>query len=102
MTFLANYYNMTVFHYKTPRIPEGRDYMLEINPHHTNRDMADKLNVIDGRWVDTYSGLFIDITTVRKYNDPPGHNREDLVYCKDGHEYKVCLLSSSCHLTQLT
>ncbi|RAL68204.1 hypothetical protein DID88_008908 [Monilinia fructigena] len=27
--FLASYYNMTVFHYKTPRIPEGRDYMLE-------------------------------------------------------------------------
>lgn len=89
MTFLANYYNMTVYHYQTPRIPEGRDYMLEINPHHSNRELSDKANVIDGRWVDTESGLFIDITAVRKNpNHPAG---PDMLYCKDGHEYRVCL-----------
>jgi len=88
MTFLASYYNMTVFHYKTPRVPEGRDYMLEINPHYTNRGMDDKLNVIDGRWVDTYSGVFIDITTARKHIAPPGSEKEGMLYCKDKHEYK--------------
>lgn len=62
---LANYYNMSVFHYRTPRIPEGRDYMLEVNPNYVNREQTDKLNVIDARWIDTTSGLFIDITTVR-------------------------------------
>jgi len=87
MHYLASYYNMTVFHYKTPRIPEGRDYMLEINPHYANLEQTDKLNVIDARWVDTTSGLFIDITTAR-YNltHPAG---EGMLSCKDGHEYRV-------------
>ena len=87
MHFLASYYNMSVFHYKTPRIPEGRDYMLEINPHYTNREQTDKLNVIDARWVDTTTGLFIDITTVRyNYTHPAG---EGMLSCKDGHEFRV-------------
>lgn len=93
MTFLANYYNMTVFHYNTPRIPEGRQYMLEINPHYTIRGMDDKLNVIDGRWVDMYSGLFIDITTARKQDTPEGSEKNVILYNKDGHKYKVCSLS---------
>lgn len=85
--YLASYYNMTVFHYKTPRIPEGRDYMLEINPHYVNREQTDKLNVIDARWVDTTSGLFIDITTARyNHTHPAG---EGMLSCKDGHEYRV-------------
>jgi len=86
MHYLASYYNMSVFHYKTPRIPEGRDYMLEVNPHYINREQSDKLNVIDARWVDTTSGLFIDITTARyNYTHPAG---EGLLSCKDGHEYR--------------
>ncbi|KAK3393615.1 LicD family-domain-containing protein [Podospora didyma] len=83
--FLAAYYNMSVFHYKSPRIPDGRDYMLEINPHFKNRERNDPLNVIDARWIDTESGLFIDITGVRyDMNHPKG---EGMLYCKDGHEY---------------
>ncbi|QSZ37643.1 hypothetical protein DSL72_008742 [Monilinia vaccinii-corymbosi] len=86
MHFLASYYNMTVFHYKTPRIPEGRDYMLEINPNYVNREQSDKLNVIDARWVDTTTGLFIDITTARyNHTHPAG---EGMMSCKDGHEYR--------------
>ena len=70
-----------------PRIPDGRDYMLEINPHYLNREQTDKMNVIDARWIDTTSGLFIDITTAR-YNatHPAG---EGMLSCKDGHEYRV-------------
>ena len=86
MHYLASYYNMSVFHYRTPRIPEGRDYMLEVNPHYVNREQSDKLNVIDARWVDTTSGLFIDITTARyNYTHPAG---EGMLSCKDGHEYR--------------
>lgn len=88
MHFLASYYNMTVFHYRTPRIPEGRDYMLEVNPHYVNREQTDKLNVIDARWTDTESGLFIDITTARLNTTHP-QAEEGILSCKDGHEFKV-------------
>ena len=86
MYYLAAYYNMSVFHYKTPRLPEGRDYLLEINPHYTNRDQSDWLNVIDARWIDTETGLFIDITTARY--DPSHSVGEGVLVCKDGHEYR--------------
>lgn len=61
--------------------------MLEVNPNYVNREQTDKLNVIDARWIDTTSGLFIDITTVR-YNltHPSG---EGILSCKDGHEFRV-------------
>ncbi|TPX17178.1 uncharacterized protein E0L32_003296 [Thyridium curvatum] len=86
MYYMAAYYNMSVFHYRTPRIPDGRDYMLEVNPHFKNREQTDKMNVIDARWIDTSSGLFIDITTAR-YNltHPEG---EGMMSCKDGHEFR--------------
>jgi hypothetical protein len=62
--------------------------MLEINPHYVNREQSDRLNVIDARWVDTTSGLFIDITTARyNYTHQAG---EGMLSCKDGHEYRVC------------
>jgi hypothetical protein len=94
MQYLATYYNMSVFHYKTPRIPEGRDYMLEVNPHYVNREQTDKLNVIDARWVDTTSGLFIDITTARyNYTHPAG---EGMLSCKDGHEFRVSQTDHIC------
>lgn len=87
MHMLASYYNMSTFHYRTPRMPEGRDYLLEVNPNYINREQTDKLNVIDARWIDTESGMFIDITTVR-YNltHPAG---EGILSCKDGHEFRV-------------
>jgi hypothetical protein len=91
MHYIAQYYNMSVFHYQTPRIVGGRDYMLEVNPHYKNREQTDKLNVIDARWIDTESGLFIDITTAR-YNltHPDGVG---MLSCKDGHEYLVRCVS---------
>ncbi|TAQ91627.1 hypothetical protein B7494_g30 [Chlorociboria aeruginascens] len=86
MHYLAAYYNMTVFHYKTPRIVEGRDYMLEINPHYIEREQTDRMNLIDARWIDTTSGLFIDITAVRYNHTHP--NAPGILSCKDGHEFR--------------
>lgn len=76
--FLASYYNMTLhtFH--------GRDYMLEINPKYVDGSPDDYLNTIDGRFIDTETGLFIDITTVR-----PMEGASRLLTCKDAHEYDV-------------
>ncbi|KAH7634939.1 LicD family-domain-containing protein [Sordaria sp. MPI-SDFR-AT-0083] len=96
MYFLATYYNMSVFHYKTPRLPAGRNYMLEVNPNFSNGDQSDWRNVIDARWIDTESGLFIDITTAR-YNltHPEG---QGMMSCKDGHEFRVDLSPTGNHL----
>lgn len=89
INYLALYYNMSVFHYRTPRIPEGRDYMLEVNPNYKNHQRSDKLNKIDARYIDTVSGLFIDITAVRYNESHP--NGPDMLVSKDGHEYRVSL-----------
>ena len=86
MHFLASYYNMTIHHYATPLMPAGgRNYMLEINPGYTNGSPQDRLNVIDARWIDTETGVFIDITTVR-----PKEGTEGILQVKDKHVYNVC------------
>ncbi len=68
--------------------------MLEINPRYLIRDQSDRLNVIDARWIDTQSGLFIDITTVRmNLTHPAGPG---ILSCKDGHEYRVHFIFRLC------
>jgi phosphorylcholine metabolism protein LicD len=88
--FLAAYYNMTTFWLKTGR-KQGRNYLLDINPNYRNPEQTDKHNAIDARWIDTESGLFIDITAAR-YNltHPEG---EGMMSCKDGHEFRVRVCS---------
>lgn len=80
---------MTIHHYKLPKIPEGRNYMLEINPCYVERTEADKLNVIDARWIDTDTGLFIDITTARRNMDRIVNGTEGALMVKDRHHYLV-------------
>ncbi len=93
MHFLASYYNMTIHHYKLPHIPKGRDYMLEINPYYVNRTQADRFNVIDARWIDTDTGLFIDITTVRKNEAGISNGTDGALMVKDRHHYLVYTLT---------
>lgn len=76
--FLAKYYNMTIHTYKR------RDYMLEVNPKYTDPSYDDDLNVIDARWIDYKTGLFIDITAVR-----PHEFKRNIICSKDQHEEKV-------------
>lgn len=85
--FLARYYNMTEYHFKIPGVKEGRTYLLEINPHYTIRGTEDKLNVIDARWIDTETGLFIDISTVRVNQTARAEGVEGALMCKDRHHY---------------
>ena len=88
MHYLAKYYNMTIHHFRLPGQEHGRDYLLEVNPHYLNASTADWLNVIDARWIDTESGLFIDITTLRvdREHEPEGSVPD--MYCKDKHRYR--------------
>jgi len=93
IAFLAKYYNMTEYHFNLPHIREGRTYLLEVNPHYTIRTTSDKLNVIDARWIDTETGLFIDISTVRPNFTARAEGIEGALMCKDGHHYRVCMLT---------
>ena len=85
--YLADYYNMTVHHFKLPGTPEGRDYMLEVNPNYRNGSVTDFLNVIDARWIDTETGLFIDITTLRRNHTAAKLGLPGVMMCKDKHHY---------------
>lgn len=76
VAFLARYYNMTIHDFGPKR------YMLEINPCYVNTSYADRLNVIDGRWIDIQTGLFIDITAVRIKEGTHG----EIMTSKDKHE----------------
>lgn len=87
MHYLASYYNMTVHHFKLPGTDYGREYLLEVNPHYINSSVTDTLNVIDARWIDTDSGLFIDITTVHVDSERMVEGDLPLMYSKDRHMY---------------
>lgn len=63
--YLASYYNMSTFYYETTQYPEGNNYLLEINPNYVDRDDSSGLNSVDARWIDTETGMFIDISAVR-------------------------------------
>ncbi|KAH8716751.1 LicD family-domain-containing protein, partial [Phaeosphaeriaceae sp. PMI808] len=85
----------------------GKRYLLEVNPHYMNASTRDVENVIDARWIDVGTGLYIDITTVHvqptssaqeKHNgddDDDGENDTIDLYTKDQHAY------SSAHIFPL-
>lgn len=92
MHHLANYYNMTVHHFKIPGAhdddnDQGRDFMLEINPRWEIVSPSDETNRIDGRWIDMTSGLYIDITTLHHNETAQAEGIEGAMMCKDLHNY---------------
>ncbi|KAJ5106491.1 hypothetical protein N7456_003166 [Penicillium angulare] len=86
--FLAEYYNFTDHHFEIPGVEGGRTYLLEINPYYVVKSTLDKLNVIDGRWIDKSSGLFIDITAVRPDDAKRQRGHLEALMCKDKHHYE--------------
>ncbi|KAJ5178986.1 hypothetical protein N7492_002196 [Penicillium capsulatum] len=88
--FLAEYYNMTEHEFDLPHVSESRRYLLEINPNYVVSSSQDRLNVIDGRWIDKYSGLFIDITAVRRDDEQRNKGHQGALMCKDKHRYDIC------------
>ncbi|GAM38218.1 mannosylphosphorylation protein [Talaromyces pinophilus] len=85
--FLAENYNMTEHTFEIPGVG-ARKYMLEINPHYIVRTTLDRQNVIDGRWIDTSSGLFIDITAVRADDSRRARGDKGALMCKDSHLFQ--------------
>ncbi|KAH9838181.1 putative mannosylphosphorylation protein [Teratosphaeria destructans] len=86
MRYLADHYNMTVHRYRLPGIDAARDYMFEMNSHCLN-DSIDKVNMIDARWIDTDTGLYIDITTLRRNHTAEALGDLGAMMVKDGHHY---------------
>ncbi|KAH7375277.1 LicD family-domain-containing protein [Plectosphaerella cucumerina] len=83
---LAAFYNMTTHYYEYSAIPKGRKYLLDINPHYTDRDSEESSNAVDARWIDTETGLYLDISTARyDTNIPAG---EGFIICKDRQKFK--------------
>ncbi|KAK8148830.1 hypothetical protein G3M48_009040 [Beauveria asiatica] len=63
-----------------------RTYLLDINPHYVDAGSrgGGGNNVIDGRWIDTENGMFVDITVLGE-RDP--RRRPGEWSCKNGHRY---------------
>jgi hypothetical protein len=93
MRYIADWYNMTVHHYRFSADDDGvglggRDYLLEINPNYSNESVHDIHNRIDARWIDMDSGLFIDITTLRPNRTAQALGIPGMMMCKDLHWYR--------------
>ncbi|KAI8630947.1 LicD family-domain-containing protein [Xylariaceae sp. FL1651] len=63
-----------------------KTYLLDINPHHSALTKGNGANVIDARWIDTSSGMFIDITGLRE-REP--ERAPGVWSCKNNHRYRT-------------
>ncbi|AEO71727.1 uncharacterized protein THITE_2124512 [Thermothielavioides terrestris NRRL 8126] len=61
-----------------------RRYLLDVNPFSVRVSRGTGLNMIDARWIDTQTGLFVDITGLVE-RDPRA--RPGVVSCKNHHYY---------------
>ncbi|OHF00051.1 hypothetical protein CORC01_04697 [Colletotrichum orchidophilum] len=61
-------------------------YLLDVNPHGTDKDRGDGQNIIDARWINMANGAFIDITGLAERN-PTG--MPGVWSCKNHHRYRT-------------
>ncbi len=76
---------MTMYDYVAADDPTyQRTYLLDVNPAIDERDRGNGNNVIDARFIDTTTGLYIDITGLSETHpeDQPG-----IWSCKNYHRY---------------
>ncbi|OAL01848.1 hypothetical protein IQ06DRAFT_128878 [Phaeosphaeriaceae sp. SRC1lsM3a] len=83
---LGQQYNQTRYEYKSPDDGILRTYLLDVSPWIWERVNGDGFNVIDARWIDTWNGLYIDITGLSE-TDPD--SRPGVWSCKNNHEYET-------------
>ncbi|KAK4146459.1 uncharacterized protein C8A04DRAFT_9764 [Dichotomopilus funicola] len=84
------HYNQTI-HSHTSTNPltghkQHRSYLLDVNPFAGKLSRGRGENVIDARWIDMQTGMFVDITAVVE-REP--HRRPGVVSCKNFHRYKA-------------
>lgn len=63
-----------------------KTYLLDVNPNYIEVDRMQGNNVIDARWIDVETGMFVDITALveRQPDSMPGSWS-----CKNFHYYKT-------------
>lgn len=86
---LAMRHNHTLHTYRYTNATTGRDrsrtYLLDVNPFATRLGRGEGQNVIDARWIDVETGMFVDITALaeREPERQPG-----IWSCKNHHRYR--------------
>ncbi len=89
LAWLGENLNMTRHNY-TSHEADGsestHEYLLDINPFHVERVRGDGENVIDARWIDVETGLFIDITGLSEVFPD---NQPGVWICKNWHRYRT-------------
>lgn len=102
------YLNQTIYHYDSSQVPSvdplsttshnskraidlsskpvQRTYLLDVNPYSTQRYQGDGMNIIDARWIDVRTGLYIDITGLSELNP---ESEPGIWQCKNEHRYRT-------------
>lgn len=83
LDYLADNFNQTLTQYTIPESGKKREYLLDINPWARQRVKGQGHNIIDARWIDIWTGLYIDITGLSRLNA----SAPDMWECKNGHNY---------------
>jgi hypothetical protein len=78
--------NQTKHVYNSEDNSVERHYLIDVNPHHTERTIGNGLNIIDARWIDIKTGLYIDITGLSE-TDPD--SMPGVWSCKNNHRYNI-------------
>ncbi|CZT22264.1 uncharacterized protein RCC_08133 [Ramularia collo-cygni] len=63
MEFLAEFCNMTVYSHRPQHFKKKRNYLLEVSPFY----QESRGDEVDARWIDTHTGLYIDVKTYRDH-----------------------------------
>ncbi|KAL4809379.1 LicD family-domain-containing protein [Aspergillus unguis] len=82
---LADDFNGTVSQYNTTNPDAQHSYLLDVNPWARQRANGKGANIIDARWIDMDTGLYIDITGLSRINKEKPNEWED----KHKHSYML-------------
>jgi hypothetical protein len=72
--------------YETEDKSFRREYLLDVNPWIRERERGDGQNIIDARWIDTTTGLYIDITGLSETHPD---TKPGIWVCKNYHRYST-------------
>lgn len=86
LAYMAENLNGTIVDYIAPASHEKRQYLLDVNPWSRQRERGQGHNIIDARWIDIDTGLYIDITGLSQLELD---THPDIWQCKNFHKYRL-------------